>query len=71
MFVWRNKKNINNFQLKKAPYLELWSQRIPDLPAVSQTKYLDTIESLQQPLVDTDLTALMGLGFWQGLQDGM
>ena len=24
MFSWRNKKNISTFQLKKAPYLELW-----------------------------------------------
>ena len=24
MFLWRSKKNINPFGLKKAPYLELW-----------------------------------------------
>ena len=28
MFSWRNKKNINTFQLKKAPYLELWKIQI-------------------------------------------
>ena len=26
MFLWKNKKNINNFQLKKVPYLELCLQ---------------------------------------------
>ena len=31
IFLWRNKKNINNFRLKKAPYLELlciWGTQI-------------------------------------------
>ena len=27
MFLWRNKKNIDTFWLKKAPYLQLWYNR--------------------------------------------
>ena len=40
MFLSRNKKNIDTFWLKKAPYRELWRSKVPDRKEYQENMFL-------------------------------